>query len=232
MTVITINTLEFYRIIHLCCPHISIQAFVKTQCDLHCCPFKPYLSCQFSISFDLYLSIQIYVDKKVQQVLKCDSPDWHLQHICLPCTYILEDEPKLQFSMLYTVDGNDSLKCFIQWETTEIDDPNSNVPSGNVSILRDSSETTDTRRVGKGLYLSNEQVDQWSNEMLKATFPTYVDDDTNQNPCAKHWRNMWMEHTAKMWGIFEETGLFLALCWHGFVLLLVDIICSGELYVF
>lgn len=226
-TAITINALEFYRIIHLRCPHISIQAFVKTLCDIHGRPFKSYLSRQFSISFDLYLSIRRYVDNKVQQTLKRDSPDWRLRHICPPCTYILEDEPKLQFNMLYTVDGNDSLKRIIRRETVGVDDQSSNVP-----ILGDSSETTDMRRAGKGLYMTNKQVDQWSTEMLKAAYPTYVEDDTDQNPCAERWRNMRTELTAKMWGIFEETGLFLALCRHGFVLMLVDMIRSGELYVF
>ena len=37
--------------------------------------------------------------------------------------------------------------------------------------------------------------------------------------------------TACMWGIFDETGIFLALCWHGFVLVVVDMIQSGELCV-
>lgn len=35
--------------------------------------------------------------------------------------------------------------------------------------------------------------------------------------------------TARMWGIFDETGLFLALCWHGFVLVIADMVCSSEL---
>ena len=52
------------------------------------------------------------------------------------------------------------------------------------------------------------------------------DDD---NPCAERWNNMKSAFTAKMWGIFEETGLFLALCRHGFVLLLADMVRSGEL---
>jgi len=39
------------------------------------------------------------------------------------------------------------------------------------------------------------------------------------------------EITAKMWGIFDETGIFLALCRHGFVLVVADMIRSGELYV-
>jgi hypothetical protein len=35
--------------------------------------------------------------------------------------------------------------------------------------------------------------------------------------------------TSKMWGIFDETGIFLVLCRHGFVLVIVDMIRSGEL---
>jgi hypothetical protein len=37
--------------------------------------------------------------------------------------------------------------------------------------------------------------------------------------------------TSKMWGIFDETGIFLALCRHGFVLVIADMIRSGELWV-
>jgi hypothetical protein len=39
------------------------------------------------------------------------------------------------------------------------------------------------------------------------------------------------ELTARMWGIFDETGIFLALCRHGFVLVVVDMVQSGELSV-
>ncbi|KAJ7634028.1 hypothetical protein B0H17DRAFT_1217364 [Mycena rosella] len=37
------------------------------------------------------------------------------------------------------------------------------------------------------------------------------------------------EITERMWGIFDETGIFLALCHHGFVLLIADMVKSGEL---
>ncbi len=50
----------------------------------------------------------------------------------------------------------------------------------------------------------------------------------DDNPCAERWRNKKTEVTARMWGIFEETGLFLSLCRHGFVLLLADMVRSGE----
>jgi len=40
------------------------------------------------------------------------------------------------------------------------------------------------------------------------------------------------EITKKMWGIFDETGIFLALCRHGFSLVIADMVRSGELQVF
>jgi len=81
--------------------------------------------------------------------------------------------------------------------------------------------------VGRGVYLTREQVDEWANEVLMEQVPGYDPDD--DNPCAECWQNMKTELTAKMWGIFEETGLFLALCRHGFILILVDMVRSGEL---
>lgn len=38
--------------------------------------------------------------------------------------------------------------------------------------------------------------------------------------------------TKHMWGILDETGIFLALCRHGFALIVADMVRSGELYVF
>src|ERR1700690_4681092 len=79
-------------------------------------PFKPYLCQQFSISYDLYIAIWTGVEKCVQTVLQRNSPDWRLHHACPACTYKLEGENDLIFSMLLTFDGNDSLKCFLRRE--------------------------------------------------------------------------------------------------------------------
>ncbi|PBL04571.1 hypothetical protein ARMGADRAFT_1041781 [Armillaria gallica] len=35
--------------------------------------------------------------------------------------------------------------------------------------------------------------------------------------------------TSRMWGIYNETGIFLSVCQHGFVLLVADMVKSGEL---
>lgn len=37
--------------------------------------------------------------------------------------------------------------------------------------------------------------------------------------------------TKRMWAVFDETGIFLCLCRHGFCLLIADMVRSGELYV-
>ena len=72
--------------------------------------FRRYLSRQFSIAFDVYLQILSNVDSLVNEALHRDSPNWRLKHCCPACTYILEGETPLKFSMLYALDGNDSLK--------------------------------------------------------------------------------------------------------------------------
>lgn len=222
----TVRCLELYRVSHNRCPHLSIHSFIKSICDLHLLPFKSHISRQFSISYDLYLSIRILANELTQEALGRHSEDWRLRNVCPLCTYVLEDEEKLKFSMLYTMDGNDSLKRLQRREAIPIS-PNDN--NSLEPVLGKSSELEDTREAGKGIYLTNEQVDKWSKETLTQLCPAYVEDETDDNPCAERWRNMKTELTAKMWGVFHETGLFLALCRHGFVLMLVDMIRSGEL---
>lgn len=227
MAAFTVRCLELYRVSHNRCPHLSIHAFIKSLCDLHSTPFKSHISRQFSITYDLYLSIRNLADELTQKTLGRDSEDWRLRHVCPPCTYVLEGEQKLKFSMLYTVDGNDSLKRIQRREAVTL------VPSNDDGLSRpvlgNSCELTDNREAGKGIYLKNEQVERWSKEILAQLSPAYNEDETDDNPCAERWRNMRNELTAKMWGVFHETGLFLALCRHGFVLMLADMVRSGEL---
>jgi len=227
---ITIRALELFRLTHLRCPHVSVHSFVKTLCDMHCVPFKPYLLRQFTIAFDLYLSIRTAVDRLVQASLGRDGIDYRIKHLCPPCTYILEGEQKLKFSVLYTTDGNDSMKRIPCREP--VPEPTAEEAPATTEgivqpILGALSEVKDCRTAGRGIYLTREQVDEWAKEVLMEEVPgfDYVDD----NPCAERWRNMKTELTAKMWGMFKETGLFLALCRHGFVLILVDMVRSGEL---
>lgn len=169
------------------------------------------------------------MDERVQIALGRNTPDWCLHNACPPCTYELAGEPKLKYQMFYTTNGNESLRRIFRHE------PEVETPPDEDDEMEDtapkpakSSESTDTHQVGKGTYLTCAQVDCWAAEMLASFCPEYNDDDDG-NPCAGRWKNMKADLTAKMWGMFEETGLFLALCRHGFVLLLADMVRSGEL---
>ena len=203
----TIRCLELYQVSHSRCPHLSIHAFIKSICDLHSMPFKSHISRQFSISYDLYLCIWIFANELTQKALGHDSEDWRLRHICPPCTYMLEGEDVLKFSMLYTMDGNDSLKRIQRSKVIPISTNHDNSSHDSAPVLSNSSESTDTREAGKGIYLTNEQVDQWSKETLTQLCPAYNEDEMDNNPCAEQWQNMKMALTAKMWGIFHETRL-------------------------
>ncbi|KAI6027273.1 hypothetical protein BKA83DRAFT_4576942 [Pisolithus microcarpus] len=212
---VTFGVLELFRIAWLRCPHFSIQAFVKTLCDLQGFVFQCYISRQFSIAFDLYLQIRAHVDSIVFQVLQRDSDDWRLKHACAACTYKLTDEPELKFKLLYAMDGNDSLKCVIRRLPDEIEGGHPllshDLPTGQV--------LTSSR------YLSREFVNRFA--VAGSTDP-FSDEDSDANPCAGRWKNMDDAKTRKVWGVYDETGIFLAVCHHGTCLLIADMVQSGE----
>ncbi|KAJ7831313.1 hypothetical protein B0H14DRAFT_2592757 [Mycena olivaceomarginata] len=159
-------------------------------------PFRPYLSQQFSIAYDVYLAIWHQTDEHVMNVLGHNSK-WRLKHVCPARMYKLEGEDQLIFDMLTTMDGNDSLKRVL-WRLPSDGEGNGEPTLGRSTIAMQAMGTTSRA----------------------------IDED---NPCADRWKNMVNNVTLKMWGIFDETGVFLVLCHHGFVLVIADMIRSGKL---
>ncbi|KAJ3740353.1 hypothetical protein DFH05DRAFT_1537398 [Lentinula detonsa] len=204
------------------CPRLSIKAFVKSLCDIQGVPFKPYLQVQFSIAFDVYLNVLGHVHGRVQAALGRNSSDWRLANACPCCLYRVEGEPELQLRLLGTWDGGNSLKRLRRNEKAEAFDQT------DPPQLPKSKEYTDTRDAGGDYYLSREEVNQWSKEAIKEMSEGKAE-DSEPNPCAERWKNLSEELTAKMWGVYDETGVFLSLCRHSFVLLIVDMVASGEL---
>lgn len=49
--------------------------------------------------------------------------------------------------------------------------------------------------------------------------------------CVKNWKAAASDEKKSMWEIFDESGIFAAACRHGLIMVVVDMICSGELYV-
>ncbi|KAJ6470477.1 hypothetical protein C8R45DRAFT_1055093 [Mycena sanguinolenta] len=220
---VKIRVLEAYRIMHVRSPHLAIQPFVKSLCDMHGVPYRPYLCQQFSIAYDLYLDIRRRTDERVMQALGRDS-NGRLKHACPACTYKLEGEDELIFDMLTTMDGNDSLKRVLRREKPGMAQEEADEPT-----LAKSSERLDNRDAGDGYYISRDRVDRWAKTCLADRLPMQPESPGEENPCADRWKNMINDVTCKMWGIFDETGIFLALCRHGFVLVIADMIRSGEL---
>jgi hypothetical protein len=56
-----------------------------------------------------------------------------------------------------------------------------------------------------------------------------VSEDDPVAICISRWKNAGPEQRKRMFGMFAETGLFIAACRHGFVLVMCDMIKSGEL---
>ncbi|KAJ6600047.1 hypothetical protein DFH09DRAFT_902016 [Mycena vulgaris] len=217
---IATRVLEMFRVARLRCPQLSVQSWIKTLADLHGLDFKPYTAQQFTVCFDVYLEILQNVDARVKKALGRDAADYRLKNNCPACTYKLEGEAKLIFEMLVTSDGNDSLKRVLRKEHGVFDE--NGVPQ------RGGTERADPRtaEVGGDYFLSREKVDRWSKEVLAQHRSADPEEDSE---CQERWKNMSEEITARMWGIFDETGIFLSLCRHGFVLLVADMVKSGEL---
>ncbi|KAJ6448968.1 hypothetical protein C8R47DRAFT_999342 [Mycena vitilis] len=217
--VIATRLLELYRLARLRCPTLGIQAWMKTLADLHGDAFKPYSVQEFSTCFDVYLDILKVVDERVDKVLGRDAPNWRLKNCCPACTYKLEGEAKMIFEMLMAMDGNNSLKRVLTKERGVDED---GVPK------RGGTERPDPRTEGSGgsYFMTRSKVDEWSKEVLAQQ---RSEDPEEDNECQERWKNMSEELTERMWGIFDETGIFLALCRHGFVLLVADMVRSGEL---
>ena len=56
-----------------------------------------------------------------------------------------------------------------------------------------------------------------------------IDGADELNPCVDQWKAMATESVKKMWGVFDGMGIFVCLCHHGSLLIMCDMVQSGEL---
>ncbi|KAJ6521652.1 hypothetical protein DFH09DRAFT_1251094 [Mycena vulgaris] len=225
--VISLRALEIYRVMNLRCPRLGIQPFVRALCDIHGVAPRPWLASQFSVAFDVYLAIRAVVDGRVKVALGRNTPDWRLKNTCLSCLYKLEGEPSLPLPLLGTYDGNNSLSRFEIREKEKVLDDGTTAPGA-------SKERFDNREVPGDYYLPRAEVDKWAKEGLDELMKGFVlnaepGHDDEEDGCGDRWQNMKEDVTARAWGMYDETGIFPALCRHGFVLVVVDMVKSGEL---
>ncbi|KAJ7032249.1 hypothetical protein C8F04DRAFT_1211224 [Mycena alexandri] len=223
--VVTVRALELFRVLQLRCPRMGIQPFVRALCDIHGVAPRPYLSTQFSIAYDVYLAILANVDARVQAALGRDTPNWRLKNACPACMYKLEGEVPIPLPFLATIDGNNSLKQFWRREREEFDADGKSVPGA-------SKERLDNRVAPGDYYLPRDEVDKWSKEGLEELMRGFVPGSEVEDEgegCTEWWQNMKEDMMARAYGMYDETGIFPALCRHGFLLVVVDMVKSGEL---
>ncbi|KAL4066386.1 hypothetical protein V8B97DRAFT_2025519 [Scleroderma yunnanense] len=184
MHAFSIDMLELFQVACNCNLHFSIQSFIKMLCDLQGVAFQPYISHQFTIVLNQYLQILQYVWHMMLTMICHTGPLWHLKNAYPACTYTLQVEPELNFSLLYMMDGNDSLKHAIKCEELLL---------GQVLACDQ--------------YLTQEEVDVFAKyHWVDIDMLTEGNED---NPCAGCWKNMKDQHTARMWSVFDETGIFM-----------------------
>ncbi|KAJ7019155.1 hypothetical protein C8F04DRAFT_1276622 [Mycena alexandri] len=221
---ITVRTLQVFRRVQLRCPRLGVQPFVRALCDLHGVAPRSYLATQFSVAFDILLAILSAVDMRVQRALGRDTPNWRLQNACPSCLYKLEGEEEIPLPFLATIDGNNSLKRF--WRRRREEEVE------GVFVPGASKERIDTRTAPGDYYISRAEVDKWSKEGLDDLMREFVpgsEVDDEGAGCTERWQNMKEDATARAYRMYDETGIFPALCRHGFVLVIVDMVKSGEL---
>ncbi|KAJ7873189.1 hypothetical protein B0H13DRAFT_2349171 [Mycena leptocephala] len=142
-----------------------------------------------------------------------DTPDWRLKNACPPCLYKLEGEPRLEIPLMATIDGNNSLSRFHRRERVDVD---SEEEEG-------AAPSTSKARSALGAW-SKDGVD----ELMKG-FSVEAEEGEEEDGCSEQWQNMKEDVTSRAYRMYDETGFFPCLCQHGFVLIVVDMVKSGEL---
>ncbi|KAF8874764.1 hypothetical protein BD779DRAFT_1613541 [Infundibulicybe gibba] len=218
------QVLEAYRQLHRTSPCLAFEAYVKALCHLHHNPFRAHLVEQFRMAFDAYQEILHRVDTRVDDALERDH-SWRNSNVCPPCLYKVQDEPPLRFSLLAAMDGNNSLKL--------VD-----------STFRPGKQRHDNRTQRHSFWITPEEVDTFKDgrgPVAERSNPSGAiggvpqEGSEGSEPtqgvevCLEQWRNTGPDTRKRVFALFAVSGIFIAVCRHGHVLFMCDMIRSGEL---
>ncbi|THU84014.1 hypothetical protein K435DRAFT_688431 [Dendrothele bispora CBS 962.96] len=240
---IALRTLELFHTLRLFKASFSVEAFAKVLCHSYKLPYRRGYRTALSDAFDIYLAILRNVDDRVTKELGHNSQDYQVKNSCPACCYELEGEPSVEISRMWVIDGNNSLKCikgvnnravadtrvfasdyylspeFVNQFANEVKARRQDFDGGdNSDSDEDDGNETEADREGDptdGAKDGDDGIDPKLAEIL--------------NSCTENWKASAKDESKKMWGVFEECGIFASACRHGFILWIVDMIESGEL---
>ena len=243
----TIRILELFMVLSSHCASLSIQAFVRSICNLQRIAYRPLYRKQFSVAFDVFLKIHRVVDEQLDSAIYHD-PLSALRAACPACTYRLKNEPALRFSTLTCMDGNNSVKRVLRTAVEDapgatpysVELPDSRTEHSALFLERDVvnklQDEVKRKAVGKGKISAahdgqqpDKQVEQDKGGSEDTSGGSPIDGLDEDTPCTTRWANLASDSLKKMWGIYDETGIFIGTCRHGMVFAMCDMVRSGEL---
>lgn len=216
-----------------------VHSFLRTRSTSRLF-FKGYYTrsrCKnFSDAYDVYNEIIYRIDTNVQELTLKKASAYYFS-VCPSCAYVTDGEPAMRFSLLTAMDGNNSLKRVFRASES---------PDGS----RTNIERRDERTRISPLFIARDTVDEFAHEVQSrrprrtndenpepgstgardvAEEGLPIDGHVGESICADRWANLADDSKKRMISIFEETGVFAAVCRHGTVLKACDMIRSGEL---
>ncbi|KAJ3833909.1 hypothetical protein F5878DRAFT_545718 [Lentinula raphanica] len=237
---IALRTLELFYTLRLFKASLSVEAFTKTLCHIRRIPYRRAYRTNVSDAFDIYLTLRRKVDARVSKELGQDTPNYRVLHSCPPCNYKLSGETPLIFKRMFVVDGNNSLKRLKSIGNRQVADKrefnDSDYYLSTTFVNRFSEEVTKTKstksttgQTSLNVPVEDEQDDDndWVDVEGDPTDGVTPDDDLAH--CTDNWKASSADSNKRMWGGFQESGIFASACRHGFILWICDMICSGEL---
>lgn len=144
----------------------------------------------------------------------------------------LEDEQPLKYKRELVVDGNNSLRRIARVGDRAISDTRTFTESDYI-LPRDFVDTFADEVKSKKTTAVEEEVEEA--EEVEGTGYDGPGDPSDGSPsvssCTDNWKAASADEKKRMWGVFDETGIFACACRHGLILWLADMVQSGELYV-
>ncbi|OCH83908.1 hypothetical protein OBBRIDRAFT_815670 [Obba rivulosa] len=230
---ISFKTLELFRRLRLRKPSFSAEAFTKVICDFYVVCSQYCLHSMNSLANGRYHTT---VPTVISEALGRNSPDWRVLNACLACCYELEDEPPLVFSRMVRVNGNNSLKHMAKVADRHIGDTRIFTDSDYflseeyINTFAHEVKARKRRSDPDGELAENPITEMSGDDLEEEGDPTDLAPETpGEKSCTDNWKAAADNLKKKMWGVFEETGIFACACRHGFILWIMDMIRSGEL---
>ncbi|KAI6018922.1 hypothetical protein BKA83DRAFT_4495684 [Pisolithus microcarpus] len=181
---------------------ISLQAMMKVLCALQNITYTQHLRSQLSATFDIYLNIHRSVHMSLKQALGRDGPAWKLRGACPACAFEQPDEPPLNPARLHSMDGNQSAKRL------------------------DGSGSADSRLFHSDYFIPHAEVERFKDDVRDR--PGEAAREKRVTTCTDNWTAAKAVEENQI-QVFEQTGIFVMACRHGFIECIAEMKRSGEL---